>query len=261
MSEGIKNDDDKTQLELIPPDATEGIGKVLTFGAKKYAPYNWAKGINYSRIIGAIKRHLLAIERKEDIDPESGLLHADHIACNVAFLQTYMRHSYQYAEFDDRYEFNEKQIYDDDSGEFKVVETISGVCHIYRKRDRVYLWHDLSLHTGCGNEKGTTVLIGEKGYYKSVESAKKTLQKYRRGSVKREEFEIDGTTSQGFFVYRTGSKEYLWRNLGLHSTCYSVQGVNNRKKIGEAGYYESREKAEKVLQEYKELRDDCLLES
>ena len=180
MSEGTKHDDDKTQLELIPPDATEGIGKVLTFGARKYAPYNWAKGINYSRIIGAIKRHLLAIERKEDTDPESGLLHADHIACNVAFLQTYMRHPYQYAEFDDRYEFSEKQIYDDDSGEFKVTETISGGFYIHREQDHVYLWHNLTLHRGTCSSAHTLGIMGMEGCYGTEEAAVCTLQEYKR---------------------------------------------------------------------------------
>lgn len=106
---GLKHDDEKNRLDLIPPVATEGIGLVLTFGAKKYDAYNWAKGINYSRIIGAIKRHLLAIEKGEDTDSESGLLHADHIACNVAFLQTYMRYAERYKEFDDRFLYEDKK--------------------------------------------------------------------------------------------------------------------------------------------------------
>jgi len=104
---GSKFDDGKNRLDLIPPDATEGLGLVLTFGAKKYAPYNWLEGIKYSKIIAAIKRHLLAVERNEDIDSESGLLHVDHIACNIAFLQTYMRHGV-YQEFDDRQHMTEK---------------------------------------------------------------------------------------------------------------------------------------------------------
>jgi len=101
---GDKKDEGKNRLDLIPPAATEGVGLVLTFGAKKYAPYNWAKGIKYSKIIAAMKRHLLAIEQGDDVDGESGLLHIDHIACNAAFLQTFMRHAH-YAEFDDRHDY------------------------------------------------------------------------------------------------------------------------------------------------------------
>jgi len=100
---GTKYDQEKNRLDLIPPYAIEGIGRILTFGAKKYAAYNWAEGIAYSRIIGAIKRHLLAIERGEDYDPESGELHIDHIACNAAFLQTFQRFPDRYDKFDDRF--------------------------------------------------------------------------------------------------------------------------------------------------------------
>jgi len=102
---GTKFDGGKNRLDLIPPACIEGIGRVLTFGAKKYAPYNWSKGIKYSRIIGAIKRHLLAIEKGEDIDPESGLLHIHHVACNVAFLQTFQTYPNKYERFDDRYDY------------------------------------------------------------------------------------------------------------------------------------------------------------
>lgn len=104
VESGKKLDEGKNRLDLIPPAATEGVGLVLTFGAKKYAPYNWTKGIAYSKIIAAIKRHLLAIERHEDIDEESGLLHVDHMACNTAFLQTFMRHAH-YMKFDDRHDY------------------------------------------------------------------------------------------------------------------------------------------------------------
>jgi hypothetical protein len=100
---GNKFDSGKLRLDLIPAEATEGIGLVLTFGAQKYAAHNWRKGIEYSRIIGAIKRHLLEIEKGNDIDEESGLLHIDHISCNAAFLQTFMRQPKKYSEFDDRF--------------------------------------------------------------------------------------------------------------------------------------------------------------
>ncbi len=85
-----KFDGEKTRLELVPPRFIEGIGEVLTFGAQKYDAHNWMKGLTYSRIIGAIKRHTLAIEMGEDYDPESGMLHAYHVATNLAFLSHFM---------------------------------------------------------------------------------------------------------------------------------------------------------------------------
>jgi len=88
---GLKFDTDKPRLELVDALATEGLAKVLTFGAKKYAANNWRNGIAYSRLLGGIERHLLAIKRGEDTDPESGLPHVDHLACGVMFLSNLMK--------------------------------------------------------------------------------------------------------------------------------------------------------------------------
>ena len=87
--EGIKFDTERIRMELITPEFMEEVGKVLTHGAKKYSPRNWEKGISYSRIIAAMLRHLYAFMRGERIDPESGLLHTAHLACNALFLLTY----------------------------------------------------------------------------------------------------------------------------------------------------------------------------
>lgn len=84
---GIKHDEDKNRLDLIEPEFIEGVGEVLTFGAKKYAPNSWQNvedGIN--RYYGAAMRHLLAWRRGEKIDPDSGKSHLYHVACNMMFL-------------------------------------------------------------------------------------------------------------------------------------------------------------------------------
>lgn len=88
MSEtkGIKHDQSKAKLDLIPMEALIGLGNVLTFGAEKYKRANWANGIEYSRLISAALRHITAFNAGEDIDPESGLPHIDHALCNLAFL-------------------------------------------------------------------------------------------------------------------------------------------------------------------------------
>lgn len=92
--EGVKFDDDKPRYDLIPPEALEGLAKVLTFGAKKYAPRNWEKGLTWGRVFAALMRHLWAWWRGEDKDSETGLSHLDHAACCIAFLQTYeVRHT------------------------------------------------------------------------------------------------------------------------------------------------------------------------
>lgn len=90
-SQGVKHDADKVRVELLDPLALEGLAKVLTFGAKKYAAHNWRGGLSYSRLIGALLRHTLSIIRGEDNDPESGLPHVDHLGCCWMFLSNMMK--------------------------------------------------------------------------------------------------------------------------------------------------------------------------
>lgn len=88
-----KADQKKNRLELVDPEYIEGIGAVLTFGSKKYAPNNWklATQEDIERIHGAILRHQMAIMKGEEIDPDSGLLHAYHLGCNAMFLAYHTR--------------------------------------------------------------------------------------------------------------------------------------------------------------------------
>lgn len=88
---GRKDDQEKPRVDLLDPLALEGLAKVLTFGAKKYAAHNWRGGISYSRLIGAALRHLFAILRGEDIDSESNLPHVDHLGCCWMFLSNMMK--------------------------------------------------------------------------------------------------------------------------------------------------------------------------
>jgi hypothetical protein len=99
MGTGKRYNDGKLRYDLVQADAHEGMVKVLTFGAKKYADRNWEKGMAWSKIISSLKRHIAAFEKGEDFDQESGLLHADHIACNAHFLSGYYR---LYPQGDDR---------------------------------------------------------------------------------------------------------------------------------------------------------------
>ena len=85
---GRKDDQGKNRLDLIEPEFIEGVGKVLTFGAEKYEENSWQKVDNAeNRYYAAAMRHLLAWRKGEKIDPESGLNHLDHVACNIMFLQ------------------------------------------------------------------------------------------------------------------------------------------------------------------------------
>lgn len=87
--EGKKNDDGKIRMELIPPELMIAVGDILTFGAEKYGDYNWAQGMAWSRMYGAMLRHQNAWWSGEDKDPESGRSHLWHVACCVAALIAY----------------------------------------------------------------------------------------------------------------------------------------------------------------------------
>ncbi len=91
MPPGTKADQDKVRVDLLDAAALEGLAKVLTFGAKKYSAHQWRGGISYLRLIGALLRHLFAIMRGEDTDPESGLPHIDHLGCCWMFLSSMMK--------------------------------------------------------------------------------------------------------------------------------------------------------------------------
>ena len=99
-STGIKYDEDKPPMALLDSEYLEGVSKVLAFGAKKYAAHNWRNGINYSRLISAAYRHLSAINKGENIDPETGESHAYHLGCCTMFLASMMNHR---PDLDDRW--------------------------------------------------------------------------------------------------------------------------------------------------------------
>jgi hypothetical protein len=89
VNEGVKFDGGKVPLELIPPSAMFAIGQVLAYGATKYAPHNWRKGLAWSRLIGAAMRHLMLWAAGHDKDSETGLSHLAHAGCCIVFLITY----------------------------------------------------------------------------------------------------------------------------------------------------------------------------
>lgn len=89
LQQGTKADDGKLPYDLIAPELLESLAKVLQFGAKKYAPRNWEKGMSWGRVFAALMRHMWAWWRKEDKDPETGFSHLEHAACCIMFLLAY----------------------------------------------------------------------------------------------------------------------------------------------------------------------------
>lgn len=85
--EGVKYDGEKPMMQLLPPRALVEVAKVLTLGAKKYAPDNWKKLDNLQgRYTGAALRHIFEHMIDPDaIDPESGVTVLAHAVCDLLF--------------------------------------------------------------------------------------------------------------------------------------------------------------------------------
>lgn len=88
-AEAAKYDAGKPQLSLIPYTALHQLTRALEFGAKKYGRDNWKRGMNYTRLIDATLRHILAFNEGENRDKESGISHLGHAMANLAFLIDY----------------------------------------------------------------------------------------------------------------------------------------------------------------------------
>lgn len=101
LKEGTKYDNGKPILALVPASLDEAVGDILTLGAKKYSPNNWKKGIDYTRIVSSLKRHLNQFYQGNLIDEESGKPHLHHAACNIAFLIEYEGNPEKYSKFND----------------------------------------------------------------------------------------------------------------------------------------------------------------
>jgi len=87
--EGKKHDDGKLRFDLIPPEAELALATVMTIGAAEYGEENWSKGMDWSRVYAATRRHLYSWWTGEEKDPKTGLSHLWHALTNVAFLVAY----------------------------------------------------------------------------------------------------------------------------------------------------------------------------
>ncbi len=91
-SKDVKKDKDKVRLDLVQPEFIEEVGEVLTFGAKKYAADSWKEIPDpVDRYYAALMRHILSWRKGEKADPESGMPHLWHAACNCMFLSYFER--------------------------------------------------------------------------------------------------------------------------------------------------------------------------
>lgn len=85
-SQDAKADSGKPRPTLVPVSLIEAVTAIREYGCQKYHdPDNW-KRVEPQRYRDAAYRHWLAYIKGEQTDPESGLPHIWHCACNLAFL-------------------------------------------------------------------------------------------------------------------------------------------------------------------------------
>jgi Domain of unknown function (DUF5664) len=83
---GLKLDQGKPDLTLLPYKALVRVTRVMEFGCKKYARDNWRLVEDARRrYIGAGMRHLFDAKDGEMYDEESGLYLLAHAACDALF--------------------------------------------------------------------------------------------------------------------------------------------------------------------------------
>lgn len=85
VSGETKYDGGKPRWNLVPMKELEGVAKVMTFGANKYADDGW-KRVSKDRYVAALMRHVVAYMSGEIIDDESGLPHMAHVMTNALFI-------------------------------------------------------------------------------------------------------------------------------------------------------------------------------
>lgn len=86
ITDGLKHDGGKPRLSLVPGEAIEAIGAVMTHGAEKYSPNSWRQ-VDPKRYRDALMRHICKwLKDPHGLDDDSNLPHIWHIITNAAFL-------------------------------------------------------------------------------------------------------------------------------------------------------------------------------
>ena len=82
---GLKKQGEKTEFTHFPIELIlEALGKVTSYGAKKYSPDNY-KNEEIDSYVNSFFRHFIAWRRGEELD-ESGFPHIYHMLTNIAFI-------------------------------------------------------------------------------------------------------------------------------------------------------------------------------
>lgn len=74
----------KVDTTLVPYELIIQAAIGLNYGAEKYEPRNYEKGLSYRQLCGSIDRHNRAIMAGELYDQDSGLPHITLLASSIA---------------------------------------------------------------------------------------------------------------------------------------------------------------------------------
>lgn len=91
----------KPKISMVPAELIEGIAKVFMMGEEKYGRNNWKQGLSFTETYDSLQRHLIAYQKGEYVDQESGLPHLYHAGANLAFLTYFNEHLERYDKFND----------------------------------------------------------------------------------------------------------------------------------------------------------------
>lgn len=94
--QALRYNQGKLKWALVDFKSLEGLVEVLEYGANKYAPDNWKKGMPVKEVAESLMRHLFAFLDGEDVDPESGCRHISHVMCNAMFIEFILREKAHY---------------------------------------------------------------------------------------------------------------------------------------------------------------------
>jgi len=81
-----KKVEESLDREVSMLESLENVIKVWEFGLFKYAPFNWATGMNWSVCIACMVRHTKDHIEGRVTDAESKELHSAHVVCNAMML-------------------------------------------------------------------------------------------------------------------------------------------------------------------------------
>lgn len=87
---GDKFNSGKPRMSLIPGVAMRAVAMVYNYGEKKYAAWNWSKGLTFSELIDATERHISYFKDGENLDRESNLHHLAHAVFGLLCILYFM---------------------------------------------------------------------------------------------------------------------------------------------------------------------------